>query len=104
MSSPSPSPTAEQRRVSQTPLVLRELSPDQVVKGVWTDTGFLADEVTPYGQMRETCPQCGLPLQLVLRHQNVLRTHLYCSSCTRCFDACFPTGRSALSPENAPIY
>lgn len=87
----------------QVPLMLKELPPDQVIQGVFTEAGFLAEDVAPYGTMREACPHCEQPLQLVLRHGPVLRTHLFCTHCTRCFDACFATGRSALAPASAPI-
>ncbi len=68
---------------------LRELPPTEVVDGDLTDEGLLAEDVTAMGQMREACPYCAQPLQLVLRYRHVIRTHLFCQHCSRCFDACF---------------
>ena len=76
---------------------LVELDPTQVVEGILVADGFMAEAVTPAGKMRETCPNCaGEPLQLVLRYQHVIRAHLFCVKCTRCYDAMYPDGNSAL--------
>jgi hypothetical protein len=83
---------------------LLELDPRLVVDGVRVAAGFIAENVLPVGQMRETCPYCtDAPLQLVLRANNVIRTHLFCEQCTRCFDAIDPDGRSALLFGKLPI-
>lgn len=82
---------------------LKELSPPDVMNGVIVGNGFRADAVTPAGDMRETCPHCAsVPLKLVLRHNHVIRSHLFCPSCTRCFDALYPDGRSALAFYEMP--
>ncbi|MDP2371349.1 hypothetical protein [Rhodoferax sp.] len=102
--SPASTPRSRQRagpgnRVAQPQgLALVELDPRQVVNGVVVAAGFKADDVAAVGKMRETCPYCGgLPLQLVLRHAHVIRSHLVCKTCTRCFDAVYPDGSSALT-------
>ena len=83
---------------------LAELDPQWVIAGERTGAGYRADDVVSSGAMREQCPSCfGLPLQLVLRHARVIRTHLFCPNCTRCFDAIYPDGSSALMPLSAPI-
>jgi hypothetical protein len=83
---------------------LAELDPRQVVAGVRVAAGFVAADVMPVGQMRETCPYCtDVPLQLVLRANHVIRTHLFCEQCTRCFDAIDPDGHSALLHSRLPI-
>jgi hypothetical protein len=83
---------------------LAELDPRQVVAGVPVPAGFAAADVFPVGQMRETCPYCtDVPLQLVLRANNVIRTHLFCEQCTRCFDAIDADGNSALLFGKLPI-
>ena len=101
---PTPSPRSRQRagpgkRVTQSQrLSLVELDPRQVVDGVIVASGFKADDVAAVGEMRETCPYCGgLPLQLVLRHGHVIRSHLVCKTCTRCFYATCPDGSSVLT-------
>ena len=90
-------PATDQRVVGVTPFTLVELDPQLVIEGELVVAGLLTDEVTPVGKMRETCPACsGVALQLVLPYPPVLRAHLYCPQCTRCFDALYPDGRSAL--------
>ncbi|WP_210543767.1 hypothetical protein [Rhodoferax sp. PAMC 29310] len=82
---------------------LVELPPQLVVSGKMVANGFQADDVTPVGDMRETCPHCtGLPLKLVLRRDNVIRPHLFCPQCTRCYDAIYPDGTSALAFYEMP--
>ena len=79
-------------------LSLVELDPRGVVDGVQVTNGFLGEDAPTAGKMRETCPYCGgLPLQLVLRQGHVIRSHLVCKVCTRCFDATYPDGSSALT-------
>ena len=111
--SPATSPTRVNRttRASVTPdqaspelFSLAELDPQWVVDGERTGAGYQADDVVSSGAMREECPACaGVPLQLVLRYGRVIRTHLFCTHCTRCFDAVYPDGSSALMPLCAPI-
>lgn len=79
-------------------LILVELDPLTVVDGVRLAYGLVAEDVSTYGAMRETCPFCrGVHLQLVLRQTNVKIAHLYCAKCARCFDACWPDYTSALT-------
>ena len=111
--SPAPSPPRSTRAVRgaatpdqlSTPFFsLAELDPQCVVDGERTGAGYQADDVVSSGAMREVCPACaGVPLQLVLRYGRVIRTHLFCTHCTRCFDAVYPDGSSALMPLCAPI-
>ena len=79
-----------------TPLTLVELDPREVVHGTRAAGGLVAPDVTLAGSMRETCPHCQVPLQLVLRYQHVIRSHLFCTHCTRCYDALHSDGHSAL--------
>jgi ferredoxin len=65
--------------------------------------GSFAEDAESVGRLRETCPHCSVPLQLVLRYRHVIRTHLYCESCGRCFDACLPDGSSALTRPALPV-
>lgn len=84
---------------------LVEMDPTSVVDGTLTSAGWVAEPVTTAGKMRETCPHCkGAPLQLVLRDKNVIRSHLYCDKCTRCYEARYPDGRSALTFPGASIF
>ena len=79
-------------------LALVEVDPQAVVDGTVVDACFVADDVALAGKMREHCPYCGnVPLQLVLRYQHVIRSHLFCENCTRCFDAFYEDGSSALA-------
>ena len=99
MSNPplSTAPQTDLRVRRATVLSLEELDPLQVVQGRPAPSGLAAPEVTPVGTMREVCPHCHVPLQLVLRHQHVIRSHLFCQQCTRCFDALNGDGRSVLA-------
>ena len=95
---------AAPERAATTLFSLIDLDPQYVVDGERTGAGYWADDVVSSGAMREQCPACaGAPLQLVLRHARVIRTHLFCPHCTRCFDAVYPDGSSALMPLCAPI-
>jgi hypothetical protein len=86
------------RDTQATRLLLVELDPRSVVDGVRVASGFMGEDAPSVGMMRETCPYCGgLPLQLVLRQGHVIRSHLVCKACTRCFDAAYPDGSSALT-------
>lgn len=79
-------------------LVLVELDPIAIVDGVRVDDCYVTEDISSYGEMRESCPVCeGIHLQLVLRQKNVKAAHLFCARCTRCFDACLPDGTSALT-------
>jgi hypothetical protein len=93
------------KRVHQTPrFSLVELDPRRVVDGELVSGGFMGEDAPAVGTMREACPYCkGLPLQLVLRHGHVIRSHLVCRTCTRCFDAIYPDGSSALTVPGVPI-
>lgn len=76
---------------------LLELHPQMVMDGELLGQVFDADPVNPAGNTREQCPHCaGQSLQLVLREGRVIRPFLFCPQCTRCFDAVYPDGRSAL--------
>ncbi|HAT31852.1 MAG TPA: hypothetical protein DCW29_13645 [Janthinobacterium sp.] len=79
-------------------LVLLEIDPAVVVNGERHDDVYVAEDVRTYGAMRETCPMCiGKHLQLVLRQKDVRLAHLFCANCTRCYDARFADGSSALN-------
>lgn len=80
-------------------LLLLELNPIAVVEGVrLEDDGYRTDDINTYGAMRETCPGCdSAHLQLVLKQTNVRRAHVFCPQCTRCFDALYEDGTSALT-------
>ncbi|MEN9396039.1 MAG: hypothetical protein RLZ81_569 [Pseudomonadota bacterium] len=89
-------PRGDQRVHRATLLRLVELPAAQVrhaqaTPGQPAATGAIA------GTMRESCPHCRVSLQLVLRHQQVTRSHLHCGQCDRCFDALYADGRSALA-------
>ena len=86
---------ADQRQREATLMTLVELDPQLVVDGRVTRDGYEAQEVDVAGAMREACPYCPRePLQLVLRRKHVIRSHLFCKKCTRCFDAIKPDGSS----------
>ncbi|MBG7621931.1 hypothetical protein I5R65_20875 [Herbaspirillum sp. AP02] len=86
------------QRTSPLLLKLVELDPREVIEGVMTPAGFVTADVVPVGPMREACPHCdGVALQLVLRHRHVKRSHLFCRSCTRVYDALNESGYSVLT-------
>ena len=91
-------PPRPQRRRERLAVTLMELDPRDVVDGVLLENGmFLAPDPTPVGAMREVCPHCeGVALQLVLRRHHVKRSHLFCTQCTRCYDAVCEGGYSIL--------
>ena len=104
-SSSSGKPDSRRMPAGATSFSLFEVPPQLVVKGVVLEDVLLAEDVTPVGQMRETCPYCGgVPLQLVLRSDHVILPHLFCEQCTRCFEATYPDGRSALMFSRLAIY
>lgn len=77
---------------------LLEVDPIDVIDGVMLEEGYLSEDAASVGRMREHCPYCsGIALQLILRYRHVKRTHLFCECCTRCFDALYPDGTSALA-------
>lgn len=84
-------------------LDLVELDARLVVDGEITPNGLSAPPVMPAGTMRELCPHCHAPLKLVLRYRHVIRSHLYCDQCTRCYDALHEDGRSALAVTGVSI-
>lgn len=86
-----------------TDFFLKGLAPSVVVDAVAAHAGFFAEDAQSVGRLREACPHCGVPLQLVLRYKHVIRTHLYCESCRRCFDACLADGSSALTRPALPV-
>ena len=91
------SPLAERRNPSAPLFTLVELDPREIIDGLLLDQGYATEDALPVGRMRETCPYCaGTPLQLVLRFRHLKRSHVFCSKCTRCFDALYPDGTSAL--------
>ena len=102
----APQDTQNERRRSSAPLfTLIEVDPRDVVAGEIIDGWYYADKIQPAGQMRERCPYCvDVPLQLVLRYRNVKRSHLFCASCTRCYDALYPDGTSALLVGAMSLY
>lgn len=95
----------ELRQCATGALTLVELEPPQVVEGDFTAQGYLAKEqVNLSGPMREACPYCeDVPLQLALRSGYVIRTHLYCDNCTRCFDALYSDGSPVFTFPGASI-
>lgn len=96
---------SERRNSSATLFTLIEVDPREVVAGEIVDGWYYTDKIQPAGQMRERCPYCiDVPLQLVLRYRNVKRSHLFCSSCTRCFDALYPDGSPALAVGAMALY
>ncbi|MBU3738884.1 MAG: hypothetical protein FGM55_08020 [Rhodoferax sp.] len=91
-------------RAAHPALTLVCLDPALVVDGEPAGGGYLADEVISSGVVREHCPACGdARLHLVLRHARVIRSHLYCPVCTRCFDALGPDGASTLTLPSQSI-
>ena len=89
----------DKRQLSDTEsLILIQLDPMEIIDGVQTDDGYLTDDINTFGEMREKCPACtDVHLKLVLRQKRVRRSHMFCDHCTRCFDAYYPNGVSALS-------
>lgn len=93
---PNPGAVSDSRVRDAQLLPLVEIAPELVVDGSIAVSETLAEEADAGGSMRESCPYCpDEPLQLVLRHQRVIRSHLYCRHCARCFDAILPDGSSA---------
>ncbi|CAN5845508.1 hypothetical protein BH11PSE12_BH11PSE12_09960 [soil metagenome] len=89
---------AERRRRAAGSFTLLQLAPWEVVDGMMLEQGYSSEDVTPAGKMREVCPYCtSVPLSLILRYRHVKRAHLFCENCTRCFDALYPDGTSALA-------
>lgn len=87
-------PDSRVRDAELLPLV--EIAPELVVDKSIAAPATLAEAADAGGSMRESCPYCpDEPLQLVLRRQQVIRSHLYCRHCARCFDAILPDGSSA---------
>jgi hypothetical protein len=94
----------ERETTGRASMLLSELDPHWVVNGVKSDGKIVANGANSIGHVREKCPYCGdVSLQLVLRYRSVIRSHLYCGKCMRCFDALYPDGRSALSPPSLAI-
>ena len=91
-------PLHDQRVREADLLPLVELPTELVLGPVTPSFGWASQDVGPAGTMRESCPYCtGVPLQLMLRFKQVLRSHLFCPQCNRRFDAIRPDGRSALA-------
>ena len=87
----------DKRRDHVEPLMLMQIDPSTIVDGMFVNGGYLTQDFAIAGEMRETCPECQtIHLSLVLLQHGVKRAHLFCKKCTRCFDACYPTGESAL--------
>ena len=79
-------------------LVLVEVVPFEVVDCSPVESGYLAADVVSAGAVRETCPACSDEhLQLVLLQPHVVREHLFCEQCTRCFDALGHGGESVFT-------
>lgn len=88
----------ERRNRSVPFFTLKQLDPWEVVDGVMLEEGYASEDAIPSGKMREVCPYCrNVPLALILRYRHVKRAHLFCENCTRCFDALYPDGTSALA-------
>lgn len=90
---------ADKRQYDTNLFVLIELDPMTVVDCEPVAGGcYLAEPIVMSGEMRETCPVCKTAhLKMVLRQKRVKQAHMFCEQCTRCFDACYPDGTSALS-------
>jgi hypothetical protein len=87
----------EKRGDNETPFMLVPLDPMSIVEGVHMGDNYLAPDFAASGEMRETCPKCAdTRLKLVLLQKGVKRAHLVCDNCSRCFDACYADGRSAI--------
>jgi hypothetical protein len=87
---------SDNRRKDSGPFLLVELNPTEVVDGLRTG-GYIADDVRSAGKMRESCPECNVHLQLVLRQKGVKRSYIFCEQCERCFDAVYPNGVSVFA-------
>jgi hypothetical protein len=88
----------EYRKNDAPSLVLVEVLPFEVVDCLPVERGYLAADVVSAGAVREICPACGDEhLQLVLLQPYVVREHLFCEQCTRCFDAVDHGGKSVFT-------
>lgn len=94
-------PSIADRRNPYAPeFTLIELDPRDIIDGIQLEQGYASEDAPHSGSLRETCPYCpGVPLQLVLRFRHVKRSHVFCRSCTRCYDALYPDGTSALATQ-----
>jgi len=89
---------ADRRNPHAPAFTLIELDPREIIDGLQLGQAYAAEDAPHSGSLRETCPYCpGVPLQLVLRFRHVKRSHVFCSNCTRCYDALYPDGTSALA-------
>jgi hypothetical protein len=94
----------DRRSIHNTSFILVELDPREVVNGKLVDGGLEAESPISSGEVRECCPHClTQPLQLVVRFQAIKRSHLFCPQCTRCYDALYANGSSALDIGAAVI-
>jgi len=64
----------DRREKTPTGLSLVQVDPRLVVRGVRAAAGLLVKDVAPVGKVREMCPHCDTPLQLVLRDKDVIRS------------------------------
>lgn len=98
-------PSQEARRGLAAPFSLVELNPQLVLNDAVLESAIMTEGDVAYGgRMRELCPYCGdVPLQLALRSKHVIRTHLYCNKCTRCFDAVYSDGSPAFTALNQTL-
>lgn len=92
-------PSRDTRQGLAAPFSLVELNPQLVLNDAVLESGIMTEgDVACGGRMRELCPYCGdIPLQLALRSKHVVRTHLYCDKCSRCFDALYSDGSPAFT-------
>ncbi|MBC3919528.1 hypothetical protein H8L32_18725 [Undibacterium sp. CY18W] len=89
---------SERRNLRAPDFTLVQLDPRDVIEGIMIQEGYQSEDAPSAGSMREHCPYCsGVQLQLILRYKFVKRSHLLCTSCTRCYDALYPDGTSALA-------
>ena len=82
---------------------LVEIDRASVVDNIRLNDGYESapDFVYASGPMRELCPHCwSNHLNLVLRQKRVRSAHLFCDCCSKCFDARYPDGGSALNLDN----
>ncbi|MFZ6849712.1 hypothetical protein [Undibacterium sp. RuRC25W] len=97
LKTPSHQLSSDRRNNRAPDFILLEVDPRDVIEGAMVDGIYYAQDIQSVGHMREHCPYCmSTKLQLVLRYKHVKRSHLFCNSCTRCFDALYPDGTSAL--------
>ena len=90
-----PAEAAHRRTEDTAPLILTELSPQQVIDS--NQQAGQAVELLTFGTVREVCPTCQGSLKLILRQSSVRVAHLFCAGCATCYDAQYADGAPALT-------